>query len=236
MSAISSVTLGKRLETAVRAICRVVESKVCAKDNRHWTEYDLRRELVACALGSQVRYEMATASLDRLDQAGLLSDAWWGCTDDSFESRVFHTLTGRNLKACGNWCYRFPKIRAHQLAKMRNALARQSLTERLSGRFDPKNMRLRLITEIPGLGPKQASMFLRNTGRSYELAILDVHVLRYMTVQPSLNLQCVNIATVKSYERTEHALANYADSLGYPVGYVDWAIWAVMRAAKELGL
>jgi len=97
-------------------------------------------------------------------------------------------------------------------------------------------MRQSLVTEISGVGPKQASMFLRNTGKSYDLAILDTHVLRFMDMQNLLSINQRNISTVTAYERTERVFVDYADRLGYPVGYLDWAIWATMRAAKELGI
>jgi N-glycosylase/DNA lyase len=122
------------------------------------------------------------------------------------------------------------------LAKTRNAIAEQSLSERLSKSFDPKKLRKELVKDISGLGPKQASMFLRNIGRCYDLAILDTHVLRFMDVRNLLCLKKTKINTLKSYERTEKIVVNYANELGYPAGYMDWAIWATMRAARELGI
>ena len=77
-------------------------------------------------------------------------------------------------------------------------------------------------------------MFLRNIGRSYELAILDTHVLRFLEIHSILPTAKVTLATIKQYENAEQIFTDYAREIGYPVGYLDWAIWATMRAAREL--
>jgi len=229
-----STLLQKRLEDTVRKLCPVIEHNIFTDTS--WTEYSLRKELIACILGSQVRYEMAALALERLEQAGLLADEWWCNVEDRFELEVFEVLSGRTPQYHGNWCYRFPKARAHQLAETRNAIAGRSLYEWLFNSSEPKHLRQCLVLEISGLGPKQASMFLRNIGISYNLAILDTHVLRFMNMQNILCLTQVNISTLTAYERTESIVINYSKSLGYPVGYLDWAIWATMKAAREMGL
>lgn len=231
-----SVRVCNRLERTVRRLCPLIEQQVDAKSSSPWTGYDLRRELVACILGSQVRHEMATTALERLEEAQLLNDTWWTGSRDTFESNVFDVLSGRTPHFKRKWCYRFPKARSQQLAKARDAIAEQSLSERLSKFSDPKRVRKELVKDISGLGPKQASMFLRNIGRCYDLAILDTHVLRFMDVKNLLCLKKTKINTVKAYERTEKIVVNYANELGYPAGYMDWAIWITMRAARELGI
>ena len=130
----------------------------------------------------------------------------------------------------------FPRARSKQLAQVRNALARVPLAIRLEDGNVAKHLRKSLVTDIPGLGPKQASMFLRNIGRSYDLAILDTHVLRFMDMQELLPIEQARIGTITGYERAEEIAIDYAESLGYPAGYLDWAIWATMKAAREIGL
>jgi len=223
-----------KLEDTVRVLCPIIEQNIYF--DAPFSEYSLRKELVACILGSQVRYEMAYTALERIEKAGLLTDEWWCKVEDNFETKVFEVLSGYTHQNHDNWCYRFPKARAHQLAKAQNAIARRSLFEWLFNNSDPKNIREQLIVDIAGIGPKQASMFLRNIGISYDLAILDTHVLRFMKIQNILCQEHMNIGTLLAYERTERVVKNYANSLGYPVGYLDLAIWATMRAARELGL
>jgi N-glycosylase/DNA lyase len=230
------VCIRERLETTVRALCPIIERKVCANTKTAWNEYALRRELVACILGSQVRHEMAVSALERIEQAGLIDDSWWHKGEDRFESQLSNLLSSEAPRGSSSWGYRFPKVRAHQLTETRNTLAKRSLSERLSNTSNPKQIRRQLVADICGIGPKQASMFLRNIGITYDLAILDTHVLHFLDMQNLLCIRYVNISTIPAYERTEQILLDYANSLGYPVGYLDWAIWATMRAAMELGL
>lgn len=216
----------ERLERTVRVLCPLIEERVRAAAGAFWKEYDLRKEMVACILGSQVRYEMAIAALSRIEGAGLLEDKWWKVPmDKAIEPRFFEALSKG---------YRFPRTRAAQLAGARVALVLRPLSERLAAYTDARQLRQCLISEVPGLGPKQASMFLRNIGMSHELAILDTHLLRYLKMRLLLGNEIVRVSSLPSYERTERVAVLYAESLGYPVGYLDWAIWATMRAAQEL--
>ncbi|MEZ5617526.1 MAG: hypothetical protein R3E40_04520 [Rhodocyclaceae bacterium] len=217
-----------RFDSAIAAVIPSVKQALLGTSPANLSEADLRRELVACVLGSQVRFETAVSALDKLKTAGLLKCSWWRkIKDEGFEREVYDCLSRG---------YRFPRARAKQLAGARDALAKKSLTIRLSEGVSPRAMRVDLIDAIPGLGPKQASMFLRNIGWSVELAILDTHVLRFMELKQLLTTAPNNIGSIAGYERAEHIAIKYADSYGEPVGYVDVAIWATMRAAAELHL
>lgn len=230
-------TLQGRLDSTIRTLCPLIESEVLKRAWVEWSEYELRRELVGCILGSQVHHKMAVAATENLEWANLLSDRrWYRCRDSEFASDALMVLEGRAVRICHLGRYRFPRIRAKQLAQVRDALSRVSLTSRLANGHAPAELRKSLIEEIPGLGPKQASMFLRNIGRSYDLAILDTHVLRFMDIQGRLPLKEARISTVSGYEKAERIVTEYAATVGYPVGYLDWAIWATMKAARELGI
>lgn len=236
MSCPRSFPTRQRLDNTIRVLCPLIEDRIRARATNYWREYDLRKELVGCVLGSQVRHEMAVAATANLEQAGLLDDAWWrGNRGDGFESSVFDVLSGRRHDLPYRGRYRFPKARSRQLAQTRDVLARIPLCTHLADNEAPKQLRQSLVTDIPGLGPKQASMFLRNIGRSYDLAILDTHVLRFMDMQDLLPMDQAHIGTVTGYERAERIVVDYANTLGYPAGYLDWAIWATMKAARELG-
>ncbi len=223
------------IDRAVRVLCPLIEDRLKGQEGRVWQEVDLRRELVGCILGSQVRHEMAVAAAENLENAGLMADRWWyGRSVDGFGSRVFDVLSGSGNTDKPYRRYRFPSLRAKQLASARDAIAKVSLRARVSAEANPFEMRRRLIMDIPGLGPKQASMFLRNIGMSYDLAIIDVHVLRFLRVQNILHSEKPAIGTLRSYEQVERKIVDYANSLGVPTGYLDWAIWATMKAAQEM--
>ncbi len=237
MSDVYSPPTRRRLDCTIRALCPLIENRVRAQTTYHWCEYDLRKELVGCILGSQVRHEMAIASTENLEQAGLLDDVWWSSRrDDGFGPIVFDVLSGQRHDLRHRGRYRFPRARTTQLTQARDAIAQVPLAARLANNEPPRCLRQTLVGDIPGLGPKQASMFLRNIGRSYDLAILDTHVLRFMDMQALLPMDQAHTGTLAGYERVERVVVNYAATLRCPVGYLDWAIWATMKAARELGL
>ena len=225
----------EQLDFTVRVMCPLVRERIYAHETQHWPERSLRRELVACILGSQVRLESAIGTTKNLEHAGLLDDPWWESPEHAdFESHVFDVLTARIPDLPYPKRYRFPQARSRQLALTRDALAQLSLVSRLASCDIAKDLRQTLVADIAGLGPKQASMFLRNTGISYDLAILDSHVLRFIEIQelaPDIKTQ---IGSVRGYEAAERALLGYAESIGYSAGYLDIAIWVTMRAAQEL--
>lgn len=226
-----------RLDRTIRVLCPLIEDRIRARETHRWREFELRKELVGCVLSSQVRHEMAVATTENLEQAGLLDDGWWNdVQDNDFGLEVFRVLSGQRCDLARSRAYRFPKVRAAQLSQARDALAKLPLVARLASDRSPRSLRQDLVADIAGLGPKQASMFLRNIGRSYDLAILDTHVLHFMDMHDLLSMTQVRIGTVAGYERAERLAVDYAQTLGYPVGFLDWAIWATMKAARELGL
>jgi thermostable 8-oxoguanine DNA glycosylase len=77
-------------------------------------------------------------------------------------------------------------------------------------------------------------MFLRNIGFSYALAILDVHVLRFLHGIGVLRTPHPRVATLGQYEQVEVLAVQYANTCGREVGYLDWAIWITMKAMREL--
>ncbi|SRR5712691_768557 len=226
-----------RLDDTVRVLCLEVADWIKARKPSNWCEYDLRKELVGCILGSQVRHEMASAATENLDRAGLLDDSWWSSgPSDGFATLVFEVLSGQRRDVPHKGAYRFAKTRTDQLTRIRRAFSALPLSARLGRREDARHLRRQLVADIPGAGPKQASMFLRNIGASYDLAILDTHVLQFMSIQGDPRVDVAQVRTLSGYERTEQALVRYANTIGFPVGYIDWAIWATMKAARELHL
>src|SRR5690348_7599644 len=191
----------RRLDAIIRVLCLAVEERIKGRTARTWNEYDLRKELVACILGSQVRHEMAAAAIENLDHVGLLGDSWWTSREcEGFAPLVFEVLSGQRRDVPNKGACRFAKNRTDQLTRIRQAFLRVPLSARLSSCEPPKGLRRRLVADIPGLGPKQTSMFLRNVGTSYDLAILDTHVARFMRLQGTLQVNVTQLRTLPAYE------------------------------------
>ena len=226
---ISPVTL----EKTVRSLCRMISDQIFFPIPQSMSEEDLRCELICCLLSSQVPFESARVAAINIRSHGLLTDAYWHAYLPDLEVRL-QELLSTPINVGGRVCkYRFPVVRAKQIYQTRNELYKRkmNLSDIVFRKRNMKRLRRELIFMVCGFGPKQASMFLRNIGCTYDLAILDRHVLRYMVMQGLISPLRTDSISLTQYESIEFAMENYAILLGYSIGYVDLAIWIAMRAA-----
>jgi N-glycosylase/DNA lyase len=176
-------------------------------------------------LGSAVRHEQAVQGLEALGAAGLLDPRTLPPDCGELEELAFEVLASDRLSVR----YRFPRSRAGQIAAAARALywSDWSLSEILRATDSPREIRAILIG-IPGLGAKQASLFMRNTGVSSDVAVLDCHVLRYLSWQGMSGLGGAS-RSLSRYEQLEDLLRVDADRLRIPLGELDRMVWLVMR-------
>ena len=200
-------------------------------------EEELWRELCCCILSSQVSYELAQAAAEAIEEAGILPGS--GTSWEMVAEAVCSVLSGTFDVDGRSYRYRFPNSKSSQIAHTWMAIRSHwtTLGELLSEFDDARLLREWMVNNAPGLGPKQSSMFLRNAGRTLELAVLDRHVLAYMEIEGLLQGGRSRGLTFRGYEKTESILRQHADSLGYRLGVLDFAIWIVMRVAtgRRLG-
>ncbi|HET9342855.1 MAG TPA: hypothetical protein VFO25_08080 [Candidatus Eremiobacteraceae bacterium] len=117
----------------------------------------LTEELAICMLsGFGIRAEAGAAAFRRLRDAGLIERP----------DRLRIEVTLRELR------YRFPASKAKHLA-----LALVGVRE-LTGIDRPLELRDALV-KLPGVGPKTASWIVRNRFGCDDIAILDVHIVRW---------------------------------------------------------
>ena len=231
MLSFSATTLCYAVEQVYSEINVLLSSQENAKEER-----SLWRELSCCILSSQVDYQLAREAAYAIDQEGVLLPSvhsWERVADDIYAilDRTF-IISGRPRR------YRFPVAKASQLAKASETIRKQSetLIDFLEEFDDVGELREWMVRNVPGLGPKQSSMFLRNAGITLDLAVLDRHVLEYMRVIGLLEREKYMPSTLRAYQATETVLRCHANELGYYVGILDWAIWIVMRVAKSKNL
>ena len=213
------------LEDAVLAVCASPECATPASRDCVSTE-ELWYELTACILGSQVPNWMGVAATMKLQESRLLIP-----TVGSSERAIACVLQTPLVSPDGSARrYRFPNTKSRQIAAAQLRVVKfygslGALVYSASG----EESRRRLIECVPGVGLKQASLFLRNIGVSTDFAILDVHVVRYMAII-GLARALPNSLTTDMYYVLESVLSHYAQCLGFSVGHVDRAIWAVMSS------
>ncbi|MEN2990981.1 hypothetical protein WG926_21905 [Tistrella sp. BH-R2-4] len=223
-----------RLEYAVATICPEIEERA-KRSQTALDERNLWWELSCCLLSSQVPYALAVATADALDKRQLLTSA--SGHQDELSKEIFEVLRQPVLVNGSFRNYRFPGSKSVQLASARASVSQES-GELCSLMGEFKNAacaRTWLVSNVSGIGPKQASMFLRNSGISYDLAVIDRHVLNYMTAIGLYDGAERAISKLPQYHRHETALISHADRLGFAVGLLDWAIWIVMRVAGNRG-
>ena len=223
------------LRLVERAIQAVGEDVLRVPAERSWQqrgERDLWNVLVACILGSGVSHEHASRAMARLSE-GTLLQAWSTPFDpDATQSETSLLLAPRMSEDGGRVSgYRFARSRSRWLTLAAMSLygSGPTLQEMLARALSPADARSAIIRKVPGIGPKQASLFLRNVGYSDDLAVIDRHVMRYMEwsglaiapVSPALGLA--------RYLAFEARLRSEADRFRLPLGVFDLAVWIVVR-------
>ncbi len=197
------------------------------------TEDVLWRELVACILGSRVRFEAAHSAVKRMERRRLFCEHRRSSRFQQYEQDVMDALSEREAHDESNR-YPFYRIRANQIRRAAEQLCKSKYTLRsfLEGSPDIRVARRRLALEVSGLGPKQASLFLRNIGYAAHLAVLDIHVLTYMYWVGLTETPIRSVSTVRKYEALEDAFIEHAYLFGYAPDRFDIAVWVVMKVAK----
>lgn len=219
-----------RLEHAVAAICPEIEERA-KRSQSALDERNLWWELSCCLLSSQVPYGLAVATADALDKRQLLLNT--SAPRAELADEILGVLRQPVLVNGSLRNYRFPRSKSMQLASARELVSQESgdLCSLVHAFGDAATARSWLVSNVAGIGPKQASMFLRNAGISYDLAVLDRHVLNYMTIIGLYTGAGRAISKLSHYHMQEDKLISHANRLGFAVGLMDWAIWIVMRVA-----
>ena len=223
------------LERAVHRVSEEVGNGMTVMNWGRRRENTLWTELVSCILGSGVIFENARSAVKRLNTSGALK--FGGLDFDVFERTIARTLAqpvyppfskGKGRK------YRYPNIRARYIRQTaENIYNDGTLKQILYLAVSPEDARKALMHCAVGIGPKQASLFLRNIGYAQSLAILDVHVLRYMYMVDLVPNCMETVSSLAIYEKLEQLLQHYSREMNLQLGHLDLAIWVVMRVFRR---
>lgn len=119
--------------------------------------------------------------------------------------------------------HRYPEARAEYIVEARRLHGRLKETLR---NMDEMMAREWLVREVRGLGYKEASHFLRNTG-SKNLAILDRHILRFL-LEKGLITEIPRSLNKSLYMRLEALMRAIAGKMGITTAELDLYIWYIM--------
>ncbi len=222
------------LDPSLYEIYYEIEQKQIWKNN--WikqSENKIWKELCFCLLSGNVAFELVKSVIEVLEKKGLLNYNWI-LEEKQSKKLIFKLFSEPNFepkKKDGSLRkYRYPKKRSEEITKAANILYSKSslknILESFSSDVDVRNF---LAKNIPGIGIKESSHFLRNIGYSDTLAIIDIHVLNYLKQNRFVDPLDVPNLTNSKYEKLEKILQNLAEFHGLNLGILDLAIWHYMR-------
>ena len=231
--------ISDKLELAVLKVSQRLSTITPPTNWAQWSEDSLWHELIACMLGSMVSFEHAQAAADYLNTKGLLNVANHLRNPRKFELRLFKALSSPvypPVTRSGNGRkYRYPKLRANHIRRTAESIyqAGESIRNLLYSGKDSRDTRVRIMGAAVGVGPKQASLFLRNIGYADDLAILDRHVLEYMFFLGFLPVRTRGMTSLSAYVEVEDRLRTYAKRVRMDLSSLDTSIWVVMRVFQK---
>jgi len=209
----------KSAEELIRSIERLKRSPVKALVEKRISEFEnlkksssreIFKELCFCILCANYSAERSLKIQEKINE-GFLT--------------LSEPLLAERLKEMG---HRFPKSRASYIVSARKYC--DSIMNIIESFSDLKDLRNWLAENIPGIGLKEASHFLRNIGYG-EFAILDFHILdllvNYGIIEKPKTL------TRLRYLRIEEKMREIAKRVSLSMGELDLYLW-YMETGKIL--
>lgn len=228
------------INRTIDAMCSEIKAQTgSVPDWRLLTEDELLYEAAICIFGSQMQFELAVATADRLRDRGLLHSKHLSEMAD-YETLILDALSeplsltdkdGGVRRVRARFRNRLSSLLTTTVAEIYGT--GNSLRRLLFSANGAKNARKALMLSVWGFGPKQASLFLRRVGYCADLAVLDVHVLDYLHLTRGLRVTPSRLGRLSCYEEIEDTFREVASRFGHSLGCVDLATWLTMRVAKR---
>lgn len=228
---------------------QILDEVVCEYSNlkdsfdlrKSWVEFsenELWGELCICILSSNVPYDLALSAFYHLREKRFLDPE--GIILNSNAARLIGYELSKSIyqpkrKDGSLRKYRFPNVRASDIEKAALTLYCENdsgLIELLKNSASERAARDFLAKNISGIGLKEASHFLRNIGYSKSLAIVDTHIIAFLTEVGELSDR-INAVTPRVYLKLEAKLMNLCNDLGLNMSLFDMAIWKYMREKNQ---
>ncbi len=173
------------------------------------------KEAVFCLLTPQSKARICWRAVKSLEESGLL---WGGKAEE-----IAQHLIG----------VRFKNNKAKYIVELREKYWRGGkflIMEKIKA-LPPAQAREWLVRNVKGMGYKEASHFLRNIGFSFDLAILDRHILKNLLLFGAIDHIPKNLSR-KNYMEIERKMKEFSEKIKIPMGELDLLFWA--REAGEI--
>ena len=186
-----------------------------------------------CILSSNVSYDLAKSAFSQLRKTRMLEPNYILEKYDSQKMIAEELSKSIYLpqKRDGTFRkYRFPKIRSNNIVTAAKQIYADGKSIRIlltdiNSEFEARNF---FVKNIPGLGLKESSHFLRDVQFSSTLAIIDVHIISFLQELELVSFD-KKIITTKDYLNLEKILQKIAEINDLNLSILDNAIWYYMR-------
>ena len=221
-----------------------------AENWREMTEGDLLRVYSRCMFSSQTKFETVMAFVERLENEGLF-DPYQRFADEGSYRQALHAVLSSSLPGTGKM--RMNGRRSDWIARVafsmrdagfsfmgvleRHASDSQSVEQSLQS---ARAARTDLTAQVPGLGPKTASMYLRMIRYYPDLGVLDTHIMKYLKARGRVSSEEIDLvdsgklSNLGFYERIESKFQELTRELGFTVKCADEAIWMELSENDEV--
>lgn len=176
----------------------------------HKKDEDLFAELCFCILTPQSKAVNCDKAIKELKRSDLLS-------------RGSAKRIGTKLKGLA----RFHNKKADYIIAARKVFKKNKKFE-IKEKLDQKDIlktRQWLVKNIKGLGYKEASHFLRNTGLGKDISILDVHIMRNLK-RFGVIKNIPSSLTEKNYLMVESRMREFSRRTKIPIAEMDLLFWS----------
>ena len=179
------------------------------KDNEEWFS-----ELCFCLLTSNSKAQTALNIQQELGAKGFLKDS---------SEKICATIIKNK--------HRFHNTKTRFIMDARKHAAIKEIIQNIVKDKNVREAREWLVSNVKGLGYKEASHFLRNVGY-LDLAILDRHIVNVMLDHKIINNKPKSLGR-KNYLEIEKKFMKISDKAGMPAGELDFYMW-YMKAGDVL--
>lgn len=183
--------------------------KEFSKIKNEWNTDIIFKELCFCLLTPQSKARNAWKAIESLSDSGKLFNA-------------NHSEIAEELNIV-----RFKNNKARYLIALRNLFYTEKENLVISLLESDKNIfekRKWLVTNIKGIGFKEAGHFLRNIGFYEEVTILDRHILKNLKESGIID-EIPTTLSEKRYLEIENKMKQFSTKINIPLEYLDFVLW-----------
>jgi N-glycosylase/DNA lyase len=178
-----------------------------------WSEPDERifAELAFCFCTPQSKAKSCWQAISYLQDSGLLYNG----SHDQIRKTLHKKVRFHNNKSGYI-------LHARDLFTENGMLA---IKKTLLEKGTPYEMREWLVSNLKGIGYKEASHFLRNIGFGKDIAILDRHILKNLQKHGAIK-EIPKTLTPRKYKEVESQMRSFSNKAGIPMEKLDLLFWS----------